>query len=86
MTQRKPKRRVYRVQWDKARGLWKFTRNGKLIDHLLDKSEAVRIGIILGNNAWAQGIPAQLLVHKKNGQIQANGEYTYGNDPAGSPG
>ena len=45
---------------------------------------AVALGRAMARAKWRALIPAQLVIHKRNGRIQT--EHTYGNDPRRSKG
>ena len=56
-------------------GGWKVTQSGQTISNHRKKTTAVDIG----RNIAKKEQPSQLVIHKKNGQIQT--EHTYKSDP-----
>ena len=83
------KRVVYRVLPDAEHG-WRVERDGALWRNALvgwgsKKETLLLIARREARHVWEQhGIHTQLVVHKKNGQIQT--EHTYGADPRRSKG
>ena len=68
------KRDVIRVVPQKSGG-WKVTKGSQTISNHRKKSTAVNTG----RNVAKKKQPSQLVIHKKNGQIQT--EHTYKSDP-----
>lgn len=54
---------------------WSVKKNGQIISNHRNKENAVQSGITIAKKQPA----GQVVIHKKNGQIQT--EHTYGNDP-----
>ena len=74
------KRVILRVQYVKSKEVWKLFIVGQRICEYATKAIAVTNGRILARSYWQdQMIPAQLVIHKKNGVIES--ERTYGLDP-----
>ena len=69
------KRNVTRVVPNKSTGGWKVTKDGKTVSNHRKKTTAVP----KGRTTAKKQQPSQLVIHKKNGQIQT--EHTYKNDP-----
>lgn len=80
-------RQVYHVVWNSAGDAWHLKLQHTLlpISSHKTKEEAVYAGRVACSNLWEnRGVPAQLVIHLQNGQIET--EYTYGNDPRKSKG
>lgn len=71
-------RAIYRVLPDA--GGWKLVTPTRR-QHFTKKADAVWHGRRAARARWENGQPAQLVIHKRNGQIQKGGESTYGHDP-----
>jgi len=72
------KRRIYRILPGKQG--WNLEINGKPSGHFGEKLFAVYVGKILARHMHEKNhINTQVVIHKRNGQIQI--EYTYGDDP-----
>lgn len=56
-------------------GNWSVKKGGQIISNHRKKDNAIQSG----TSTAKKQRPAQVVIHKKNGQIQT--EHTYGNDP-----
>ncbi len=65
-------------------GSWDVTRDSIVVANFPVKSLAVQAAADRGRIAWEKGQLAQLLIKRRDGQIQD--ERTYGEDPADIPG
>ena len=80
---RKPKRAVYRVQFDRHSGNW--VAHGETSRHFWSlKTFAVLSGRALAVNyaASGPGRTAQLVIYRKDGRIQSERTYPRSSDPA----
>lgn len=70
-------RKVYHVVWDESDSRWEvqFEGSQRASETYETKEEAVDAARRLAQNYK----PSQLIVHRKDGEIQT--EYTYGDDP-----
>jgi hypothetical protein len=71
---------VYRVQYSKRERLWTVSERGNPVFHRWPtKDGAIQCGRFHATRDFNNGIRTQLVIHRKDGQIQS--ERTYGADP-----
>ncbi len=79
----KKARKRFTIRFDKHAGYWRL---GVTPDEWISRYHFVTkdLAIMEGRSLARRSEPAQLVIFKKNGQIQT--EYTYGKDPKRHPG